>query len=48
MTRPLSTTLSLLLGLTVILIVIVFPQGIAGFIKQRFGRIVGIRSELST
>ena len=38
----------LLLGLTVILIVIAFPQGIAGFLKQHLGRFVGIKSELST
>jgi len=38
----------LLLGLTVIAIVLLFPQGIAGFVKQRFGRLVGIRAELSS
>jgi branched-chain amino acid transport system permease protein len=38
----------LLLGLSVIAIVILFPQGIAGVVKQRLGRLVGIRSELSS
>jgi len=38
----------LLLGLAVIAIVVLFPQGIAGFVKQRFGRLVGIRAELSS
>lgn len=37
----------LLLGLAVIAVVLLFPQGLAGFIKARFGRLVGIRPELS-
>ncbi len=38
----------LLLGLAVIAIVLLFPQGIAGFVKQRLGRFVGLRSELAS
>jgi branched-chain amino acid transport system permease protein len=38
----------LLLGLAVIAVVLLFPQGLAGFLKARFGRFVGIRPELSS
>ncbi len=37
----------LLLGLAVIAVVLLFPQGLAGFLKARFGRFFGIRPELS-
>ncbi len=37
----------LLLGLAVIAVVVLFPQGLAGFARERLGRLVGIRPELS-
>ena len=35
----------LALGAMIVLLVILFPQGIAGFLRERFGPLIGLRSE---
>ena len=35
----------LALGAMIVLLVIMFPQGIAGFLRERFGPLIGLRSE---